>query len=405
MSASCAQMLAGVATSEKHLGRKSHGMWLPECAYRPANEHWKPAVLWDDARYRPGIETYVAEAGINHFFVDTRQVAEAEPLGTFEQGTFQAVDPSQLYWDKQRGWRDPMVPVGISSPAQPPKVYAFARHPKASEPVWSSVVGYPGSAPYLEFHRRHGDHGLRYHRVTNVSFDLSQKQPYQLDDTFTKLYENSQHFCETVRETLREHHQMTGRPGIVVAPFDAELFGHWWFEGTQFLRDVLLTLSRDKSVTLATAEEILAHRPPDTVVRLPEGSWGQHGNHSVWLNDSTRWIWEIEYRAEARMLTLLRQLPWRDNAPIQQMLQRAGRQLLLMQASDWPFVIHSKGAVDYGIQRFAGHATRFDRMTAIAASLSAGNPLDSLQEVQIAEADAHDDIFAEIDLNWWAEKG
>ena len=81
----------------------------------------------------------------------------------------------------------------------------------------------------------------------------------------------------------------------------------------------------------------------------------------------------------------------------------AGRQLLLMQASDWPFVIHSKGAVDYGLQRFAGYATRFDRMAAIVQSLAAGHPTDALQQVQIAEADAHDDIFANIDLTWWAE--
>jgi 1,4-alpha-glucan branching enzyme len=150
-----------------------------------------------------------------------------------------------------------------------------------------------------------------------------------------------------------------------------------------------------------TAEEALYHHPPDKVVRMPEGSWGEKGNHSVWINDRTRWIWEIEYRAEGRMLKLLHELPWRTNPQIKQMMERAGRELLLLQASDWPFVIHSQGAVDYGIQRFSGHATRFDRMTLIAEKLAAGGVIDAIEQTQIDELDAHDSVFKNIDLNWW----
>jgi 1,4-alpha-glucan branching enzyme len=84
-------------------------------------------------------------------------------------------------------------------------------------------------------------------------------------------------------------------------------------------------------------------------------------------------------------------------------LERAARQLLLLQASDWPFVIHSGGAVDYGIQRFGGHATRFDRMATIAEALAAGGgrELTPIERVQVDEADLHDDVFPKIDLNWW----
>jgi len=399
-----AQMSAGTLTTQRHLGRKSRGMWLPECAYRPASEHWKPVVLWDDARYRPGIESYVSACGVDHFFVDTPLVSGAAPLGTFDKGVFQSVSEAQAYWDKQRGWRNPMDPVGVASVPEPPRCFALARHPRVSEQVWSSIIGYPSGGAYLEFHRRHGDRGLRYHRITDVKLDLSLKQPYQPAEALARLHDNAQHFCEIVREALREHRRTTGRAGVVTAPFDAELFGHWWHEGLGFLREVLRILAGDQTVTLATAEQALEEYPPTTVVRLPEGSWGRNGDHSVWLNDATRPLWEMEYRAEARMLTLLRELPWRANAPVRAMMERAGRQLLLMQASDWPFVIHSKGAVDYGLQRFAGHATRFDRLTAIAESLAAGRAVDGLQQIQIAEADAHDDVFKEIDLGWWAEK-
>ena len=186
-----------------------------------------------------------------------------------------------------------------------------------------------------------------------------------------------------------------------MAAFDAELFGHWWFEGIQFLRDVILSLNAAKDVRLLTAEEALYNHPPDKVMRLPEGSWGKKGDHSVWINERTRWMWEIEYRAEGRMLKLLHELPWRTSDAIAGLLQRAGRELLLLQASDWPFVVDTEGAVDYGVQRIAGHATNFDRVTLMAEELAAGHELSELRKIELAELDAHDNIYPEIDLNWW----
>ena len=400
-----AQMACGTMTSRNRLGGgEFRGMWLPECAYRPARRDWQPAVLYDDARQRPGVELFVAGAGVTHFFVDSHMVASGQPLGTWEDGNYREAGDAQVHWDAGRGWRDPLQPVGVASAPGAPSCFAFARHPRVSEQVWSGSIGYPGSGEYLEFHRKSGDRGLRYHRVTSTSVPLHAKQPYNPDDTFSKLYEHSQHFCNVVRDTLREFKARTnGRPGVCVASFDAELFGHWWFEGPQFLRDVIFTLSRDPQVKLLTAEDALAHFPPDKVVRLPEGSWGEKGNHSVWINDRNRWIWEMEYRAEGRMLQLLHALPWRTQPPVREMLERAGRELLLLQASDWPFVIHSQGAVDYGIQRFGGHCTRFDRMATIADALArgGGRALTPLERVQVEEADLHDSVFPTIDLNWW----
>ena len=400
-----AQMACGTMTSRRHLGAESfRGMWLPECAYRPARQQWLPAALYGEPRRRTGVEQFIAGAGVDHFFVDSHMVSQAEPLGTWENGGFREVAEPQIHWDTRRGWRDPLQPVGVASNVGAPACYAFARHPRVSEQVWSGAIGYPGSGEYLEFHRKHGEGGLRYHRVTNTRVGLHEKQPYDPDLVHGKLYEHSQHFCNIVRSALSEFRMRTnGRPGVCVAPFDAELFGHWWFEGPTFLRDVIFTLSRDPQVKLLTAEEALEQFPPDKVVRLPEGSWGEKGNHSVWLNDRTRWMWEVEYRAEGRMLQLLHELPWRTNAPVRQMLERAARQLLLLQASDWPFVIHSGGAVDYGIQRFSGHATRFERLATVAQGLARGaDPrLTPLQRVQVEEADLHDDVFPTIDLNWW----
>ncbi len=134
---------------------------------------------------------------------------------------------------------------------------------------------------------------------------------------------------------------------------------------------------------------------------MPEGSWGEGGHHHVWLNEQTRWLWETEYRAEQRFGQLLAELPWRTNPAVKSMLEKTARELLLLQASDWPFAIHSGAAADYGIARFAGHATRFDRLATIAGDLAGGKKVTPVQATEIAEADAHDGIFADIDLSGW----
>jgi 1,4-alpha-glucan branching enzyme len=231
--------------------------------------------------------------------------------------------------------------VGVVSEPRRPDVFAYARHPRVSEQVWSGSIGYPGDGVYLEFHRKHGERGLRYHKITHNKAPLSDKHPYYPDDIKGKVFENAQHFCGVVRDVLGGYQFAMNRTGVVVAAFDAELFGHWWFEGIQFLRDVILSLNANPEIRLLTAEESLYHHPPDKVRRLPAGSWGRKGDHSVWINDRTRWMWEIEYRAEGKLLKLLHELPWKTNAQIAAMLQRAARQLLLLQASDWPFVVET----------------------------------------------------------------
>jgi 1,4-alpha-glucan branching enzyme len=399
-----AQMTAGVMTSKKHLGISPRGMWLPECAYRPQWDNWVPAVLYDNARNRAGVEKYIAKAGVTHFFVDTHLITGGHPMGTFDNQTYKVCNEDQLGWDKHKGWREPMEPVGVVSQHGAPEVFAFARHPKVSEQVWSGSIGYPGDGTYLEFHRKHGEKGLRYHKVTSTKTALSDKDPYYPDDIAGKVFEHAQHFANVVRGNLAEYKNRTGREGVVVAPFDAELFGHWWFEGPQFLRDVILTLANDPQVNLLTAEEALYRRPPDKVMRLPEGSWGENGNHSVWINDRNRWYWEMEYRAEGSFLKLLHGTAWRTNAKIKDLLVRAARELLLLQGSDWAFVIHSYGAVDYGIQRISLHAARFDRLCLMIEKLHAGGELNDLEKVQLAEIEAHDTIFADIDLNWWLQR-
>lgn len=399
-----AQMAAGVRTSERILGVRPRGMWLPECAYRPHWNPWMPAVLYDNPRDRPGLEEFIERAGVTHFFVDTHLITTAHPQGVWRDGRFMSLHENGAHkdpWQYAGGWGSVLEGVGVVSWPREPKVFALGRHPRVSEQVWSGQIGYPGAGEYLEFHRKHGERGLRYHKVTSNTSPLSAKHPYYPDDVKAKIFEHAQHFAGVVKEVLANYRRETGRSGIVVAPFDAELFGHWWFEGPQFLRDVVLTLNSDPDVKLRTAEEALQHQPPDKVVRMPEGSWGANGNHSVWINDRNRWIWEIEYRAEGTFLKLLYAVAWQTNPLIRSLMERLARQLLLLQGSDWPFVIHTQGALDYGTQRFSGHATSFDRLARMIEHVAAGNQLTELMNIELADIDAHDNIFREIDLSWW----
>jgi 1,4-alpha-glucan branching enzyme len=306
-----------------------------------------------------------------------------------------------------RGWRDALEPVRVSSNGSGPgKTVAFARDHEICEKVWSGEVGYPADGAYLEFHKKHGErNGLRYWRITDRRLDLGGKQPYEPSWVPGRIHEHAVHFCEQVRRRLHEHRSRTGRRGVIVACFDAELFGHWWFEGPRFLRDVLLALNADPDVDLCTSQGALERSGPDKAVALPEGSWGDGGDHRVWVNERVRWVWEIEYRCEARFGKLTFTLPWRQRADLRALLETAGRELLLLQASDWVFIIARDQAVDYGIKRIIQHADRFESVAALAERVATGggsvDHMTELEQWEMRDAVVHDVVFPRIDLEWW----
>ncbi len=401
-----AQLSAGLAISEAHLGFRPSGLWLPECAYRPGGP-WTPPVLHGNERVRLGVDQILAEQGITHFFVDAALYAGSRSEGVVRDGRFEKVT-----WDHAEndtgglGWRDVLEPVRVSTDGGMSEVVAFGRHPQVSEQVWSGDVGYPGDGRYLEFHKKRGDDGLRYWRVTSRDVDLGGKELYEPDKIQGAVHEHAQHFAATVHRILAEHRQRTGRDGCVVAPFDAELFGHWWHEGPRFLRDVLLTLHHDPSVRVQTAVERRFSHPPDKVAWLPEGSWGDGGDHRVWFRDEYRWVWETAYRAEDRFLGLrwrVGQAPWNRRRRAGRWLARAARELLLLQSSDWPFVITTGGAVDYGWQRITGHQIAYDRCCQAVEDALAGRRSDPLLAAELRLIQTQHDWATTVQPDWWRE--
>jgi 1,4-alpha-glucan branching enzyme len=373
---------AGLNTSERIFGFRPKGIWLPEGAYRPAGQ-WSPAISWGNANWRTGIEKFVGDEGVTHFFVDSHLI----------ENNNNGASVHQPVW----------VNEGQNGSAS---VAAFARDPHICQQVWCKFVGYPANGVYLEFHKRHGSRrGLKYWKITDRKSDLGQKEPYYPNDIPGKIHEHVTHFCGEVKKRLYDYRNRTGRQGMVMACFDTELFGHWWFEGPKFLENVLLTLNADPDVDLCTSEEYLQFHPPEKRISMPAGSWGEGGDNRVWSNSEMNWLWEMEYHCESKFGKLTFNLPWRNQPDLRKILEKAGRELLLLQASDWPFVISRRQAAEYGMKRFIQHVDRFDILTEIAERLNEDprylHKLNEVQKLELKDIDAHDVIFPQIDLNWW----
>jgi 1,4-alpha-glucan branching enzyme len=265
--------------------------------------------------------------------------------------------------------------------------------------VWSADTGYPGDFDYREFHKKDGTSGLQYWRVTGARVDLGDKDYYHPDWAAGKVRGHAQHFAGLVESMVAEYRGRTGRYGIVAAIYDTELFGHWWFEGVDWLGEVIRRLSNSEVVDLATASDFVEAHPPEDVVALPESSWGMGGNHFTWDNADTHWMWPIIHGAEDRMEQLVARYP-NAEGPVRDVLNQAARELLLLQSSDWPFLVTTGQAGEYAIQRFTEHLERFNKLVEPAESDRVDQGTASLA----AELFERDKLFPELDYRSFAAR-
>jgi 1,4-alpha-glucan branching enzyme len=228
---------------------------------------------------------------------------------------------------------------------------------------------------------------------------LGEKELYDPYHAFHRAQEHAAHFVEVVREHLLGYWTRSGRPGIVVAAYDTELFGHWWFEGISWLKEVLLRISRDPDLAVITAGEYLEQYPPEEAIVLPEGSWGKGGDHSTWMNPETAWMWPLIHEAERRMERLVARFPDADGERLE-VLKQAARELLLLESSDWPFLIDTGQAVAYATDRFQGHLARFNRLCLLAERPS----LDGADRDYLQECQRLDNPFMNLDYRVFAAR-
>lgn len=337
-----AQLDAGLAEFERAFGRRPAGIWLPECAYAP------------------GLDHLLSARGLGWFVAESTAAAAA--------------------WPPVPGV--PYLPVRT-----PGGVAAFARDIGTAGQVWSSRGGYPGDFAYREFYRDVGytlpvaelapwlvdghvrsDTGLKFYRITGPGED---KAPYDPARALARTAEHARHLAGRLAERSAELAAGGGwgRAGgpVFVAPFDAELFGHWWFEGPAFIGHLFRALQERGAVAPVSPSDYLAVWPDPPVARLPGGTWGEEGDNRVWLSPANDWVWPGLHAAELAMRTAARSAAagsaagggGEAGAAREAQLSAAARQLLLAQASDWPFNLYRGTAADYARRRVSAHLDRF----------------------------------------------
>ena len=328
-----AQIRTGVAHHRLAFGHKPKGFWLPECGYYP------------------GVDTFLREEGIWFTILETH-------------GITRATSPPRY---------------GVHAPIYTPSgVAAFGRDPDSSRQVWSSAEGYPGDYDYREFYRDIGhdldleylrpyilpdgirvDTGIKYFRITGKG---DHKEPYVPEWAETKAETHAEHFLSERRKQLEHLATFMDRKPIAVAPYDAELFGHWWFEGPMWLDHVIRKLARGREgIRLVTLPEYLEEFPVNQTAAPCMSSWGYKGFNEVWLNPSNRWIYPHLHAAAEMMEKITASRP-RARGVTLRALNQAARELMLAQASDWAFMMSAGTMKEYARSRSEQHLLAFHRL-------------------------------------------
>jgi 1,4-alpha-glucan branching enzyme len=363
-----AQVQVAVDLYQRHFDRRPAGIWLAECGYVP------------------GVDELLREAGLRYFIVDSHAVLHS--------------DSAPLY--------------GVYAPVYcPTGVAAFPRDPESSEQMWSARDGYPGDPHYRDFYRDIGfdlpleyigphvhpeGHrlatGLKYHAITHD--ELHDKWVYDPEIARGRAGLHASHFRGNLEKQIAGLTAEMDRPPLVVSPYDAELFGHWWYEGPIFLGDVFRQLHHDQDrVETITPGDYLERHPTNQQVTPSASSWGLEGFNEQWLNESNAWTWPHLHVAGERMNELARRHENGTDPLTRRALNQAARELMLAQSSDWPFIMSTGTTVAYATRRFNEHITRFNRLF---EQIVEGRPEEEL----VAELEAQDNIFPALDYRIFA---
>ncbi|MFP4176773.1 MAG: glycoside hydrolase family 57 protein [Candidatus Brocadiia bacterium] len=356
-----AQVEQGCRCYRRYFGRRPRGLWLPECG-------------WD-----PHLEGVLAQAGVEFSFLECHGLLMADPPPV--HGLFAPL----------------ITPSGVAM---------FGRDVESSKQVWSGDEGYPGDFHYREFHRdlgydapydyiepyldtfgeRHGL-GIKYHRVTG-EVSLQEKEPYCPETGRARAKQHAQHFVSERVRQVNEVGREIGRPPVIVSPYDAELFGHWWYEGPFFLDAVFRRLAETPEVQPVTPVGYLDENPVQQKSIPATSSWGFEGYFDVWVNGDNDWIQPRLEDAEEAMLHLAS--GYTDPTELEERaMDQCARELMLAQSSDWPFLITTDGAADYARRRVEEHLENFWRLHDELKN-------DSVAETFLKALEGRDNVFPDV---------
>jgi 1,4-alpha-glucan branching enzyme len=327
------QISIAVESHKRHFGVSPNGIWLPECAYFE------------------GLDEVLAKYNIKFFFMDSHSLVYSRPLAKY----------------------------GVFAPSYTKSsVAVFARDPESSKQVWSSKEGYPGDFDYRDFYKDIGyeldyDYispyispdgvrvftGLKYYKVTGETDD---KQVYIPSNAMSKTYSHAKNFHSNREQQFDYLSEHMDRTPMIVSPYDAELFGHWWFEGPDFLYNLFKEMDSQKTIQPLTPMEYLALYPKNQVVSPNPSSWGDKGYYDVWLNRGNDWIYRHLHFMANRLCELANQHRDTTDNILTKLLNQMVRELLLAQSSDWAFLMTTKTAVEYSTKRTKEHISNFNRL-------------------------------------------
>jgi 1,4-alpha-glucan branching enzyme len=362
-----AQVKVACDEYKRFFGRGPRGIWLPECAYVK------------------GVDKILKDNGINFFFLDTHGLMLGEPCPEY----------------------------GVYSPVSCPdsNVAVFSRDMETSKQVWSKEVGYPGDFRYREFYRDlgydadyeyikpylHSDGvrrnvGLKYHKITGKKCELQDKQEYYPQDAKEAAAEHAGNFMFNRQKQITHLNSELNKKPIVIATYDAELFGHWWFEGPDFIEIFFKKVHFDQTTfELATPSEYLEKEKEVQTVLPSESSWGDKGYFEVWLNGTNDWIYRHLHLIADKMVMLANK--YRDHSEDdikKRALNQAARELLLAQSSDWAFIMTTGTMTEYAVKRTNDHISRFLKLFDFIEN-------NNIDEKVLLDYELKDNIFPHID--------
>jgi 1,4-alpha-glucan branching enzyme len=359
-----AQILIARDFHRECFGRDPIGIWLPECGY-----------------YQ-GLERVLQEANIRWFVMDSHGLMYGNPRPRYA-----------IY-------APVFTPAGVA---------VFARDRESSRQVWSAEHGYPGDPAYRDFYRDIGfdlshDYvgpflaadgvrkftGIKYHRITGRG--QKDKDLYNREWAMGAANHHAWDFMTNRQNQLNNLRANANVDPIVVSPFDAELFGHWWFEGPEFLNWFIRKATFDqKDFFLTTPTRYLAEHPTQQMVVPSASSWGHKGYWEVWLDESNSWIYPHLHAAARRMTELAREHQKTRSKTMERALKQLARELLLAQSSDWAFLMKTGTAKNYAAKRTKDHILRFTRLYDQIRC-------KDIDEEFLKNCEWRDNIFP--DLNW-----
>jgi 1,4-alpha-glucan branching enzyme len=333
------QIEVAVKAHNKYFGRDPKGIWLPECAY-----------------YK-GLDKILNDNGIEFFIVDSHALIYGNP--TAVQGVF--------------------APVFT-----PHSVAAFARDGESSRQVWSSKEGYPGDINYRDFYRDIGydldfDYikpyinpdgarvftGYKYHKITGES---NYKEHYVPDIAKQRVEEHAKNFHFNREKQIEHLSNYMQRLPMIVSPYDAELFGHWWFEGPDFLYHLFKEMDKNGVIRPITPVEYIDMHPSNQAVDPNPSSWGDKGYYDVWLNSGNDWIYRHLHEMADIMVNLANEHTHSTDFNTIRILNQMTRELLLAQSSDWAFLMTTETAIEYSIKRTKEHISNFNKLLSMLQS-------------------------------------